>query len=260
MQKSFVQRLVSTISGSSIPILYYNALLFPKHFYCSATRDKIATLGCAPISCYRGNIAHPDGFASNLERGRNLITHASSSTATDSHFLGHLYDIQANIAAMNLDSRLISSNGFRVSRASKSGLEVGDRNSSELTENVDSSTQVMNLAAAAERLGFDLFFTFTCNQSQHPGIRHLYKWKENEPSWSKQIKGYDTMPWEFKEDIRKSMEMAYTHVLTRTWLEVRKIWLEFIIYSTSTKLGKTSHAFFRDEYQDSSGECLRNET
>ena len=79
MQKSFVQRLVSTISGSSIPILYYNALLFPKHFYCSATRDKIATLGCAPISCYRGNIAHPDGFASNLERGRNLITHASSS-------------------------------------------------------------------------------------------------------------------------------------------------------------------------------------
>ena len=56
------------------------------------------------------------------------------------------------------------------------------------------------------------------------------------------------------------MDMANTHVLTRTWLEVRKIWLEFIIYSTSTKLGKTSHAFFRDEYPDSSGECLRNET
>ena len=51
------------------------------------------------------------------------------------------------------------------------------------------------------------------------------------------------------------MALAYTHVLSRCWLEVRKLWLEFIIFSTTTKLGRTfevSHAFFRDEYQDSS--------
>ena len=39
-QTGFIQRLVSTISGMSIPLLYLLATCFPRHWYASSTRDK----------------------------------------------------------------------------------------------------------------------------------------------------------------------------------------------------------------------------
>lgn len=49
------------------------------------------------------------------------------------------------------------------------------------------------------------------------------------------------------------MEMAYTQLLTRCWLEVRAIWIDFIMNSVSTLLGSIVVGFFRDKYQESSG-------
>ena len=252
-QKSFVQRLASTIWGCSFPLLFsFNALLFPKHFWANSEYDSISTLGCAPISCFRKQ-TNPDGFASTLQIARNLCTHASSSTSTDDNFSAHLYDIQANAASTGIDSRLATRAGFKVSTTSSSGLQLGDYNQTELNESLDSGQGAMNLAAAAVKLNFDIFLTYTCNQSSHPGICHLHKWKESK-EWSRHVKGYECFSSFQKDDVDKSMEMAYSNVLTRSWLEVRKLWLQFIIYSTTTKLGRVSHAFFRDEYQ----ECVGN--
>lgn len=249
LQQHFVQRLVSTIYGLSMPLLYIQAMLFPKHFWSSAKHDKVATLGCPPISVYTSK-THPAGFASHLERARNYCTHASSSTATDDHFTSYSYDILAN--SSGVDSRSIARRGFRVSTANASGLELEGGDSAELTETQDSHKAMMNLAAASVRKPLDAFLTYTCNQSDHPGICHLHKWKESQ-EWTKTLDGYHYLPNCHKEDIKISMEMAYSHMLTRCWLEVRRFWLQFIIYSTSTMLGKVTHAFFRDEYQECSG-------
>jgi hypothetical protein len=63
-QMSFIQGLVSNVKGVSAPVLYLQGMLFPKHFWSSASKDRTAILGCAPVSCYRGDRTHPDGFAS----------------------------------------------------------------------------------------------------------------------------------------------------------------------------------------------------
>ena len=251
VQQSFVQKLVSSIYGCSIPILFFHAMLFPKHFWSNSRFEPLSTLGCAPISCFRKE-THPDGFASSLEQARVYATHASSSTSTDDHFLMHLYSMQANQAITGIDSRLATRSGFRVSTTTTSGLTLGDSDQSELTESLDSGQGAMNLAAAAEKLGMDLFLTYTPNQKDHPGLCHLHQWKESK-EWTKTLKYYDGYNSILKRDYDMSMEMAYTHVMTRCWLEVRKFWLQFIIYSTSTRLGRVTHAFFRDEYQDCSG-------
>ena len=47
IQKNFVQKLVSTIKGYAMPILFFHAMLFPRHFFASASHDEYATLGCA---------------------------------------------------------------------------------------------------------------------------------------------------------------------------------------------------------------------
>jgi hypothetical protein len=91
-QMSLVQGLVSRIEGTSIPVLYLFGMLYPKHFWASATHDPSSILGCPPISCYRGTPTHPDGFASHIEMARNHLTHASSSSATDDNFASTHYD------------------------------------------------------------------------------------------------------------------------------------------------------------------------
>lgn len=254
-QKNFVQKLVSTIFGYSFPMLYFHALLFPKHFWSNAQHDKVATLGCAPISCFTKEV-HPDGFASTLEQARVYATHASSSASTDDHFATYLYSMQANAACSTIDSRLATRSGFTVSTTSSSGLQLGSADDSDLAESLESSQGAMNLAAAANELGMDAFITYTPNQRDHPGLSHLHKWKESRNEWGLKLNYYDGYPWHVKKDCVNSMEMAYTHVLTRCWLEVRKFWLEFIIFSVHKKGNrevKVSHAFFRDEYQDCSG-------
>jgi len=239
----------------SLPMLYFHALLFPKHFWSNANNDKVATLGCAPISCF-AKTAHPDEFASTLEQARMYATHASSSTSTDDHFTTDLYSMQANAACSGIDSRLATRSGFKVSTSSVSGLELGNGDQSDLSKSLESSQGAMNLAAAANELGVDAFITYRPNQRDHPGLRHLHQWKERRDEWGSKIEYYHGYPWQVKKDVDTSMEMAYTHVLTRCWLEVRKLWLEFIIFSV-TEIGKekfkVTHAFFRDEYQDCSG-------
>jgi len=253
-QQSFVQKVVSSIYGYSFPILFFHSMLFPKHFWCNAEHDEVSTLGCAPISCFRKG-ANPDGFASTLEQARTYATHASSSTSTDDHFAMHLYSIQANAASSGIDSRLATRSGFQVSTTSHSGLKLGRHDPSELTESLDSGQGAMNLAAASDKKGFDLFLTYTLNQSNHPGICHLHEWKQSR-GWTRNFKLYHGHNSLIQHDYNMSMEMAYTHTVSRCWLEVRRLWLEFIILSTTTKLKKVSHAFFRDEYQEgTAGYC-----
>jgi hypothetical protein len=58
---------------------------------------------------------------------------------------------------------------------------------------------------------------------------------------------------EERNNVRVLMEMAYTQLLTRCWLEVRAIWIDFIMNSVSTLLGSVVVGFFRDKYQESTG-------
>ena len=251
-QKSFVQKLANTVFGVSFPILFLQAFVFPKHFWAAMRSDRYSILGCLPISCYRGSLPHPDGFCSLTERGRNLLTHASSSTATDDKHTGYTYDIFTNIASIGHDSREIERSDFAPKSDTRSGLGLGDRDESTLVESMDTGKEMMNLAAASQKHEMDLFLTWTCNQSKHPGIRQLYNWKAGE-QWLDMITDSTHMSDLEINDVRKSMDMAYSHVLSRTWLEVRELWVEFILRSTTTKVGPVQLGFFRDEYQGESG-------
>ena len=191
-QQNFIQRIVSTIQGTSVPLMYLMATCFPRHFYASSTADPCAILGCAPLSCYNGRCTS-DGFASTLSIARNLGTHSSSSTSTCPLFWSFLYDIQANKVASEFDSRLIGRRGFTVDIKSKHGISLWDSDSkSILTKGVDSHQSAMDFAATQIYFKFHLFLTWTCNQSEYPGIKHLHMQKE-EMKWTQNVPEYDAM-------------------------------------------------------------------
>ena len=261
-----------------MPLLYFMATLFPRHFWCSATHEPAAVLGSAPISCYT-NKTHPNGFASSLQIARNLSTSATSSTANCHIFMSFLYDIQANQAMSGIDSRQVTRMGFRVETKSKVGLGLADGDESGLNESKDSRQMTMNLAASSQWDEWDYFWTMTGNQAQFPGIRHLHQFKES-MEWTRMFPNFDHLPLPQQREIKKSYEMAYTSVLGRCWMEARKLvrvlypllfcqnvnrkylsclvstmcvqWLEYIAFSATLFFDREAlNIFFRDEYQAS---------
>lgn len=249
-QQHFVQSIVSCMRGFSFPLLYVSGMLFPKHFWSTSSTDPSAILGVMPISCYRKK-NNADGFASLLQHSRMYATSASSSTSTDHNFASHLFDGLSNRAQSGGDSRDFRRLGFKVSASGENGIELGEGDDSRLHQSMDSKQAARNLAAASQYVGFDVFHTFTLNASEHPGVRHLYDWKQSK-GWTKEIPGWSQLSEDQKDDVNQSFEMAYTCILNRNWLETRKLLLDFIIQSARTILGrKTIDAFFRDEYQES---------
>ena len=251
VQQNFMQTLVSGIAGVSIPLLYLMAACFPRHFYCSATHDPCSILGAPPLSCYSRS-ANPHGFASTLSTARTLGTHSSSSTSTCPLFWSFCYDIQANKAAGGIDSRLVSRSGFIVDVKSKHGISTREDSNSPLSQSVDSHQSALDLAASQPFVPWHWFLTFTCSQATHPGMSHLFAHKKSK-SWTKHFPGYEELSESSKAEVDRSFELAYGSVIGRCWMEVRKLWLEYITFSTASILGKVAHVFFRDEYQEKSG-------
>ena len=122
---------------------------------------------------------------------RTFITHSSSSTSTCPKLTMMLYDIQANKSASSVDTRLISRSGFKVDVTSSSGLGLRDEKTP-LSEGVSSHQAALDLSAAQAFAPFDWFLTFTCNQSSHPGIKHLHAHKASK-NWTKYVRNYNLM-------------------------------------------------------------------
>lgn len=275
-QRYFIQKLVSSIRGISWELMYLDSTLFPNIYWADATRDSNSILGCRPISCYR-NVCNPDGFASTIQVARCLATHVYCPAATDHNYTAYLFDIEANRAACNTHSNLLNQHGFKVSNvsgstnlsssaadifssnvgrmlskagsgcgeANKAGISVRGNNDANLKGSMDSSQAAMNLAAASQDIGFDDFLTFTVCQSTHPGIRHLFAYKES-LEWTKHIPHWHYLSSSAKWEYRQAYEMAYMTIVNRAWAEVRSLLLHFIMKSTSTCLGRVVPVFFRD--------------
>ena len=250
-QQNFVQRVVSRVFGSSFPLLYLMGTLFPRHYYAASTNDRCAILGSLPLSCFT-NSPHPHGFLSKLQHAHMLITHSSSSTGSCSATAFFLHDVLANAALSSTDSRVIARNGFEVCTESPNGIDAVDKEQSNLTDSVDSHQAALNLAATVEYEDVHLFLTFTCNQSMHPGISHLHRWKKSK-LWTKHIPGYDAMNSRGRHEVDLAMEQYYGFLVSRNWFEVKKYWLQYITRSLNSVLNRVAYVFWRDEYQDQSG-------
>ena len=112
--------------------------------------------------------------------------------------------------------------GVQCGHQEQTGISVAEGDESQLKDSVDSRQAALNLGASSAFVSWDLFVTLTNNQSEFPGTRHLHEHKQS-LSWTAEIPEYDTLPLFHKEEIARSMELAYSSVLGRCWMEARKL-------------------------------------
>ena len=118
-QNFFLQKLCSISIGSSIPLMYPEAMVFPSIFWKSA-QDTCSIVGAIPspllnesIKCF--------GFASISGHIRSRLTNPSS---TNSQYTSFCYDKLTNLVANHQDTRIVIRRGLTVNE--KSG-ELGLR-------------------------------------------------------------------------------------------------------------------------------------
>ena len=248
--KHFLQRMCATTTGSSIPLLYPEGMLFPS-IHWKAAEDKCSIVGAIPSSLLNEAIK-TDGFASIQEHIRTRLTFPSAATSTDPNYIAHCYDMMVNLSATHGDTRVILNRGLTVGEDKVGGLGMRGTKDSALEGTIDSSYICKGLCASQKYIKWSHFATYTDNQKKHFGTAPIREWIDRK-GWSKSYPDYVLLPTHSKEEIDTSMRQSAAGVMLRVWEEVSKLFMDYLKKSKYSPFKKVGSLFGRKEYQPSSG-------
>jgi predicted GIY-YIG superfamily endonuclease len=245
-----IQKLCSTTNCESIPLLYPEGMLFPSIHWKSA-HDNCSIIGAIPSSLLNAN-ARKDGFAPIQQHLRTRLTCPSSTTSTDPRYITHCYDVMANMAASQQDTRLVINRGLTVGKDKYGSLGVRGSNDSSLLGSVDSKQMVKNLCSSQKKVQWTHFLTFTSNHKMHFGIKTIREWLDYK-GWQHTFPGYHNLNNNDQSEIDNAVNQASAGLILRVWEETSKLFLDFIKNSKNSPYKKVNATFSRREYQSYSG-------
>jgi predicted GIY-YIG superfamily endonuclease len=252
-QQNFLQRIVSTTPGNSVPLVYPEAMLFPSIFWKDDGAGDAAILGAVPC----GFLAHDatlkkHGVASIQSHVRARITNTALATSTNVGYLCFAFDQIVNLGCRHEDVRVLlhrgvvgTSNGIRVSGSDKNFFD---------TDSCDSRPTVNKLAAAVAEKQATYFFTHTANQKLHFGLSPIKEWIDSDDVMEvlcreRKIKS----SWDCQQEVREALQQEAAVTLLRNWIEVSIIYMKYIATSPEQPLGDVEHIWWRFEFQDTVG-------
>ena len=251
-QKNYLQTICSKDVGESIPLVYFEGMLFPSIFYKMVIKDG-TIVGAIPSCLYTKAPQSQFGFASLKDHMVSRLTCPFSTTSTNPTFLPYAYDALTNLSINQSDQRLILNRGLSADPDSPSGLSLNRASdTSTLYTATDSRKMVKNLSASQKYHPMDLFLTFTCNQKKHFGVRRIKNWIDS-MEWTKSVPDWDSWTESDREKYRESMIQAASGHLLRNWLETRELLLEYLLKCKSSPFRFLKFLFARDEYQATKG-------
>ena len=146
--------------------------MFPSIFWSMIDNDG-SICGAIPSGLLTKSNSH--GFSSMKNHITCRISLPGTATSTNSSYISFSYDILVNLTMNRQDSRIIMSRGLMES-TTKTGMQIRSPQDSLLTDCVDDKQTVKNLCASQKWHKMDLFLTFTCNQSEHFGVKNVKNW------------------------------------------------------------------------------------
>jgi predicted GIY-YIG superfamily endonuclease len=249
-QKFFLQKICSTSKGTSIPLLYPEATMFPSIYYAMAD-DNCSIIGAIPSSLLSENTSK-FGFASIPTHVRSRLTSSSSSTSSDYQYTSYCYDKLTNLSANHEDTRLVIQRGLTVGDDKKGGLGLRGKGDCGLLESFDSKAMVRNLCASQLYHNMDFFLTFTCNMKKHFGTKPIKDWLDSH-DWEKKFLDFQDLDMKEKEEVTLATVQASSGLLLRIWQEVCQLFLDYLRKSPSSPYKEVLSIFARNEYQAKAG-------
>lgn len=245
-QKSFLQRLVATTPGTSVPLLYPEGMLFTDVFYSDEADG--STAGALPVCLlHDASVLRQNGYASLEDHFRTRMSNPGILASSNPKYHFWAFDSIVNLGLRGCDTRAILRRGFTDTQ--KGGVSFrGEQLPIFDTEQVDCRPVVNKLAATSSERSPTYFFTWTLSMMTHFGIRLLYKHITSEDLVDKFCTPHhsDVDRTAIKKEI---LESAGTFLL-RAWMEISHIWFAYIVKSPEQPLGEIDMHFCRAELQD----------
>ena len=172
--KHYLERMVATTPGRSVPLIYPEAMLFPSLFWKDDGAEG-SLLGAMPC----GALAHSStlgkfGIADLVTQMRSRITNPALGTSTDPRYLCYAFDTVVNLGCRHEDTRVVLNRGIV---GTNTGIALREDSSSHFNvDSVDSRPTVNKLAAAVAEKQVTYFFTHTPNASDHFGLAPIRDW------------------------------------------------------------------------------------
>ena len=243
--RNFLQRLVATSTGQSVPLIYPEATIFSNLFWSSES-DASTMSGAIPnVFLKDDQTLHNYGIASLYDMLRTRILDPSLLSSTNHQYQAFCWDAIANLGLRGSDTHMVLRRGW-AHVIGHQGLRM--QNEGEIiydTYAIDSRATINQIAAANARKTVDVFFTWTCNQTHTFAVRKITEWIESNEAITSILRKLPLMSSPLDEldevevkQIRDGLRMSAALIYLRTWMEITKYFLRYL------QVGKDSP--FRD--------------
>ena len=233
----FLQNIVASSPGESVPLLYPDAALFPTQFY-HQQEDNTYT-GALPAPLYNHTQSKKFNFATVEDHKRTALLNPSLLQSTDVRSIQTSFDTVFNQCLSFSDTRVVLNRGFQEVKEKKQKSIAPDDKRLQF-DNADSRVRVNELAALLSQNPATFFLTLTCNQSEHFGVAPIFRALEQKYNKNN------------KEEWEKAVQ-AEIVLLTRAWYRSAVTLMHYIENSPEKPLGTVSKLWYRIEFQSTKG-------
>ncbi|KAF4753036.1 hypothetical protein FOZ62_011082, partial [Perkinsus olseni] len=236
---AFFQRLTSRFAGASIPLLYPEGMLFPSIFWKSLADGTV--VGALPHCLWTAaGECKKAGFASLSEHIRTRLTDPTLLTSTDPRAIQFYFDALFNLQLSHSDTRIVMSRGWEHLSNDPSTFQTLHTEGRIPFGDADSRKRVNELAAEIAREQPTYFYTHSCNQAQHFGVRPIFQWLENNYASA-------------SEETRDAAVQAALVPMLRAWQRAGTHLMKYIETSPEQPLGPVTKLWWRWEFQTTRG-------
>ena len=233
----FLQNLVASTPGDSVPLIYPDAALFPTHFY-HEQGDNTFT-GALPAPLYNDTQSKKLNFADVQDHKRTALLNPNLLQSTDIRSIQTSFDTVFNKNLSFSDTRLVLNRGFQEVSVNQR-KSIATDNTRLQFDSADSRVRVNELAALLSEKPATFFLTLTCNQKEHFGVAPIFEALERKFARNN------------KEEWEKAVQ-AEIVLLTRAWYRAAVALMDYIENSAEKPLGTVTKLWYRFEFQSTKG-------
>ena len=157
----------SIVADKNLPLIYPEALLFPKLFPINHDGAPVGALPSVMYSEY-GHSSVEYGYASLVDHIRVRLNDQTLTTSKDKNYIAWLFDCYMNKLLNNHVSAIAANKGFE--HLTNGGISVDDSEFQLPFDEIDSRKQISRLSSMMKFLPWTFFLTLTCNISATMGV------------------------------------------------------------------------------------------
>lgn len=236
-QQRILENMTACSPDNCIPMLQPEAMMFPSIFW--SQHEDGSFFGAIPSALFNKAVFNKQlGFFGIEEMLRMRVKNGNLLCSSNVEYVQFVFDTILNTHLYRSDVRVVLNRGWQELKKPTTSTRVVDSNVFRM-DNAESRKNVCEVACYVKEHQPTWFFTYTCNQKCHPGLRNVF-------SAFEKLYRKETTP---KHELRAAVH-AEMMIMLRCWHRASQYVMKWIIESPERPLGNITHAWFRYEFQE----------